>query len=505
MEKLLKKIYYLFNETDKMTRKDENNLELVTALIDEKIKLDTFKEVYQADNETKSLLESINQKILEIETRIIEEQQKFNDAPISENNLNIDILNDILGSLITLKSDILTGNNSYIKDYFINIKDLEEFEELIDDCIETLIKDNDELITFFGEPIAWYNSDNLESKYILNKEVIRKIYKILSTRRLHEGIKQNLPIKAKKIKIQNNIIYYRIILTHKERINKYFNLSQEIMILKKEIQALTEEKNKINGILCYNSILENSSNLFDKLFKRKKLKTLPTKVHIIDTVIESNNISGLLSKIEQTISERQNTLEELEISRENILDKACSSKLENIMETCNYNFREREKVRALINSSDEEIEAKINKLNEKLNKLPKYTGKQDVIDLITIDYDTCNNILSLEKSIPKNGNDCTPIISFYILKTLIECENIKMVNSTNSFYESYNIELKKIEYQDLIKEANKEFRRRLEDFSNINKILEERKLIYQSYQKYIEFLEKNQRNKSAYSKKRKYN
>ena len=106
-------------------------------------------------------------------------------------------------------------------------------------------------------------------------------------------------------------------------------------------------------------------------------------------------------------------------------------------------------------------------MNNDLKSLPVYIGEDDILNLINNHYESCQNIISLYLDSNQERMGCTPLISFYILKALCDCEV-----SNDIDYEKYETEETKFENNHLINEMNREYRQRLAELSNIDTIVE---------------------------------
>ena len=116
MEKLFKTIDYLLNDVNSqnITPNDLNIIKNVLELSDTAININRFKDEYKNNAETTMLIEQINKTTEEIKQKITLKEQELDFLSINKGSLTLEILHNMLNSLLEIKKDIETQNNQII-------------------------------------------------------------------------------------------------------------------------------------------------------------------------------------------------------------------------------------------------------------------------------------------------------------------------------------------------------------------------------------------------------
>ena len=460
MEKSMEVIKFLFRETGNLTIKDLQNLSDTLNVMKIKIRLDMLINAYDNNDETKLIREMVNEKIKEVKTRLDANSKIPVYVPIAKETLEKEVLKEIYASLISLRGDILNANN-----HIMNEKTT-YYNDLMTDLINTNVKinqiDDDTLLNFFGGQVARKTPDNEEREFNLNSYVINQIFDILCNKRLYNGIIKNIPIKEQELAIKKEIKLYTIILKNKELLKEEVKALESVETIDTEIKTLEEAKGRINHSLVIDDIKKNN-----RRFRRTKIKTFPLEINLDDCIITITEVNALeiIAKIDDMI--RNKKQEKLEFLINYAKDKDKLNNINQLMTDIINNNPNNKDIKELVNIQNKELENIIKELNNDLKSLPVYIGENDILNLINNHYESCQNIISLYLDSNQERMGCTPLISFYILKALCDCEV-----SNDIDYEKYETEETKFENNHLINEMNREYRQRLAELSNIDTIVE---------------------------------
>ena len=460
MEKSIQIIKYLFNEAHDITVKDLQNLSDTLNVMKIKIRLNMLGNTYKNNEQTKLILENIKEKKAEVIARIKALPDALVYIPTTKEDLNKEILNDIYNSLSELERDLLDGNN-----YIMNEK-RDAYNEIINNLINDNVKknqtDNGTLLEFFGEPIAWKNPDTEEREFTLNRQTLIEIFNILSNERICKGIINTLPVREQELKLRKELALYEIILKNKDILKQEINDNKELNNFDNKINALNEERNKIK----YSLNIKDKSNKI-RIFRKNKDKPFPLEIYLDDEkiIIIEENANEFINKINSMIATINQ--KKLRFTLDAFKDKP--KNIDQLMENINSNNINNEDIEKLLNIEDIELENIIKELNNKLNNLSNYTVKDDVVILVTKYYESCLNIINLYLDTDQERLGCTPLISFYCLKALSDCET----NDTMD-YDKYNTEEVMVENNHLVSEINREYCQRLAELSDIDNIIKTR-------------------------------
>lgn len=463
MEKSIAIIECLFEETYGITEKDKENLKKFLDIFDSKMKLNMFKENYRNNEDTKKVIEDIDKKIDELQERLKEEPKELIFLLPTKEKLTKDILEETLQNLIDLKNSIINDKSEYLiaQEELINDK----INKLIDECIQTTIIGQNRLLNFFGKPIASKNSSSEKYTYTLNEETINKVFKILSDKNNFDELKRELPIKEKKALLREEMYCYELVLATKEILNKYIINQSERDQIETDIQSLNEERNEFCKLLAENEELENTTNIFTKLFNKKKRHELPTKIYYrydYYAFVDGNTPDELLANLRNLTHKKEEQLvilEEQAIQYMNEIKKQAPS-LSHSEQTHTYLMEtEKNKFESIVTKSDEELTNHIKTLRGELNSLPNHNA--------AIDYETSKNIMVLATE--PERYECTPLISFYILKALIDCQTTELTN----YKDRYNLEAIKLSQEKIITMINEKYSWQLVKLINIDEYIEE--------------------------------
>ena len=258
------------------------------------------------------------------------------------------------------------------------------------------------------------------NKYSIDISLLDTIFEILENKELVDEIKINLSYKKEKDQIKDKLLLYKLISDNRDIIELYIekkfilsNLKNSIKDIRRKLELVRERESRLSGRII---------NYF-------------------------SNDDCKLKGLELSLKEAVSTCCKLEDEIKDMINNISNEKLKEIISNISFY------------SNDLELdENDILELEERLDEISEIECSERVRKLIDGDSDICEIVVNLSNK--KQRNNKTPIISFYILKSL------------SDFYKNniFTCDDKKMEdsYKDLINEINVRNEEKLKSISNID-------------------------------------
>ena len=386
---------------NKDNKENINNEEKNEELINKEDKSDNLenKEEKSKDNDNKEIIENMNKKIFEYETKI-KGLQQLNDS------LNIKITESLKNSEIINNEKINLGKIN--KQLESNIKVLKEKYNQIKSEKETIISKKEIEI----------NKLNKSIEEITNKNHI-----------INQASKQIF------LKYLTNDIYIEQIekCFNSQDINKYFDniykLSEYIrpnIIIDYWKNILAKNKDLVNNIEKYN--LDTSLDKILKGFNNiKKLEEVNKKENQEFIVQLLQEMTDYITNLRKTIMKQSNSIEEIKNQK-----KVVENNVNNLIKNENKN---KEEIKNYINKITE-LNNKINSLNKEINKYKKEIEKlsKEKKDLLDEKTKSIQSESSLTEKVSNSIQKCElyKIENFELMNKITtnkaELEEIKLKN-----------------------------------------------------------------------------
>ena len=378
-----------------------NNEEKNEELINKEDKSDNLenKEEKNKDNDNKEIIENMNKKIFEYETKI-KELQQLNDS------LNIKISESLKNSEIINNEKINLGKIN--KQLESNIKVLKEKYNQIKSEKETIISQKETEINKLNKSIEEITNKN----HIINQASKQIFLQYLTNDIYIEQIEKCFNIQD---------------------INKYFDniykLSEYIrpnIIIDYWKNILAKNKDLVNNIEKYN--LDTSLDKILKGFNNiKKLEEVNKKENQEFIVQLLQEMTDYITNLRKTIMKQSNSIEEIKNQK-----KVVENNVNNLIKNENKN---KEEIKNYINKITE-LNNKINSLNTEINKHKKEIEKlsKEKKDLLDEKTKSIQSESSLTEKVSNSIQKCElyKIENFELMNKITtnkaELEEIKLKN-----------------------------------------------------------------------------
>ena len=454
---------------NKDNKENINNEEKNEELINKEDKSDNLenKEEKSKDNDNKEIIENMNKKIFEYETKI-KGLQQLNDS------LNIKITESLKNSEIINNEKINLGKIN--KQLESNIKVLKEKYNQIKSEKETIISKKEIEI----------NKLNKSIEEITNKNHI-----------INQASKQIF------LKYLTNDIYIEQIekCFNSQDINKYFDniykLSEYIrpnIIIDYWKNILAKNKDLVNNIEKYN--LDTSLDKILKGFNNiKKLEEVNKKENQEFIVQLLQEMTDYITNLRKTIMKQSNSIEEIKNQK-----KEVENNVNNLIKNEN---KYKEEIKNYINKITE-LNNKINSLNTEINKYKKEIEKlsKEKKDLLDEKTKSIQSESSLTEKVSNSIQKCElyKIENFELMNKITtnkaELEEIKLKNE--NLKKQIELYKEKTSNMEKMSETLKEQDSQLIIKDNeINKL----KKSYEELEEFFENLKQEKENLSQYSQK----
>ena len=388
--------------------------------------------IVERDNSINELLRTVNEKLKE---HI--EGKKFVSPYYDRSTYVIDNLNDVKDDIIKYKREQYTDNR------------IQE-NNLIDKCLTALSEKPFRVPYFFDEFIAVKNNSYTSNEcYELNKELINKMYKLLSNDILVSEIVTGTRIKKDKEKFENTVGKCEVSLSFKDIVLKNADKIVEFNEIVREIDKVLEEKrsDKYVGLIPRETKVKNMIRFLESNYVRKLVnKSRLERLHAEEKML-------LERKKEYQDLDAESIRLHIELSKLNmeLKDKGLSD------------LMQRSDMKYILNSEDDElaITSNLRKFystneidnyfknveknyyeNKGLLEKTKYEEKEfnghvskEALKLIETDFDTAVDISRLYSE--NKRIDIDPKIALFVLKSLTDLKEIELedMNVTEEEYE----------------------------------------------------------------------
>jgi hypothetical protein len=325
---------------------------------------------------------------------------------------------------------------------------------VIEKCVYALAVDYFTLPEFFGRSIAKRDKNSLSknyNKFIIDDEVIDRIYDLLSDSDFMIKLKDGVAIYDKERQLSNefgfcyeanenkNLIYSNI-----DDIITYNKLMDEISSLYREIDEKYDNLN-VKLAMITRKINKLEDNVLKKVTSKKQIEELK---HRRDALVEElNKKSNLISRRDKLIVKTKEL--EKKFAACGLGDILLRGNVEGLLNTSHSEmsiiskirtFHSKEEIDSYFKQIDETLLENATKVDEALDKKNKYreNTRKDVLDLLDNQFTTAVNLVNLCNS--DKRYDVSPVIALFTLKALVVLNNTQLGEMGLSLEEQKEIE-----------------------------------------------------------------